>query len=132
MRPIDKILSKSARVTPEKAVEASASEKRFAPRRDISLPAIIHVDNSDATIPCFVKDMSATGARLMLRENWYSRFQAPPDKGDHIRLVLRVDQTNYHCKVMRREETELGVTFVAPAAAGEKSPPSHTRRRKIS
>lgn len=138
MRPIDRILSKSRASTSEPAVEARSNENRFAPRRSASLPALIHVDNSEATIPCLVRDMSATGARLELRENWYSRFAAPPDVNDHIRLVLRLDGVMYHCKVMRRAETELGVKFeTAPAPVTaepvvKKSQQSHTLRKKPS
>ena len=73
MRSIDKILSKSGS-SGAKAVKAQAKEHRFAPRRTSALPALIHVENSPATIPCLVRDISSTGARLELRENWFSSY----------------------------------------------------------
>ena len=134
MRSIDKILSKS-RAPAGPSPQDQAGDKRFAPRRDSALPALIHFDSSTATIPCMVRNVSSTGARLELRENWYSRFLAPPDVNDHIRLVLRVDGMMYHCKVVRRGETELGVTFVAaPETVGKpvevKPRLSHILRKK--
>lgn len=130
MRPIDRILAKSRSASSESAVEARSNESRFAPRRSASLPALLHIDNSEATIPCLVRDMSATGARLELRENWYSRFAAPPVVNDHVRLVLRIDSVMYHCVVVRRGETEMGVKFVAAPAPVAKSQQSHTARKK--
>lgn len=135
MRSLDKILSK-VRKPAEPAADphlagTHAGDKRFAPRRQGLLPAVIHLGNSSATIPCLVRDMSSTGARLELRENWYSRFQAPPDCGDHIQLLLRADSTMYDCKVVRRGETELGVMFVAAPETVTKPEPAKPRKPSL-
>lgn len=95
------------------AIEARASEQRFAPRRKGMTPALIYFDGTTLSVPCMIKDMSTTGAKLELRNGWDNPFRAAESALDRIRLVVRMDRVMYECKIVRRSETELGVKFTA-------------------
>lgn len=88
-------------------------ERRFAPRRRSEIPALIYFEGTSVSVPCVIRDMSATGARLELREGWAERFTADISNRDKISLVIRVDRVAYSCRIVRRTETEFGVKFAA-------------------
>lgn len=92
---------------------APAGESRFAPRRKSQLPALIHIAGMVESIPCIIRDMSTTGARLELRTGWDNPFRSAVSMMDRLTLVVRMDRVMYDCKIIRRDETELGVKFVA-------------------
>jgi PilZ domain len=95
------------------AVKATAGENRFAPRRGSTIPAQIYFDGTVTSVPCMIKDMSTTGAKLLLREGWDNPFKSDVSEMERIKLVIRMDRVMYDCKIMRRTETELGVKFLA-------------------
>ncbi len=96
------------------AVTAKADEKRFAPRRKGQLPAMIHMDGVVTAVPCLIRDMSTTGAKLELRAGWDNPFSSGVSLNDRLQLVVRMDRVVYECKIVRRSATELGVKFTAP------------------
>lgn len=100
---------------PAKPEPRLQSDKRFAPRRKGDLPAIITFDGTPVTVPCLIKDMSTTGARLLLRQGWDNPFKSSASAQDRVRLILRMDRVMYECKIVRRGETELGVKFLSAA-----------------
>lgn len=90
-----------------------SGENRFAPRRSSQIPAHIYFDGTVTTVPCLIRDMSTTGARLELRDGWDNPFKSDASQMERIKLVIRMDRVMYDCKIMRRGETELGVRFLA-------------------
>ena len=88
-------------------------DSRFAPRRSSQIPAQIYFDGTTLSVPCLIKDMSTTGAKLALRNGWDNPFNSGAGELARIRLVIRMDRVVYDCKIVRRDETELGVKFVA-------------------
>lgn len=112
MRTLESIRSRS-QLQKTEAVAARAEEKRFAPRRKGMTPALIYFDGTTLSVPCLIKDMSTTGAKLELRTGWDNPFRSAASDLDRIRLVVRMDRVMYDCKIMRRGETELGVKFIA-------------------
>ena len=90
----------------------TSGENRFAPRRASQIPAQIYFDGTVTTVPCLIRDMSTTGARLELREGWSNPFASDASEMSRIKLVIRMDRVMYDCKIMRRGETELGVKFL--------------------
>lgn len=94
-------------------VQKSDGDNRFAPRRNSQIPAQIYFDGTVTSVPCLIKDMSTTGAKLELRSGWDNPFKSDASQMERIRLVIRMDRVMYDCKIMRRSETELGVKFVA-------------------
>jgi hypothetical protein len=95
------------------AVKATAGEGRFAPRRNSQIPAQIYFDGTVTSVPCLIKDMSTTGAKLELKNGWDNPFRSSASDMDRIRLVVRMDRVMYDCKIIRRGDTELGVKFIA-------------------
>ena len=96
------------------SVSQSQSEHRFAPRRKGLTPAMIYAEDAVDGIPCLIKDMSTTGARLELQEKWTYPFKSTFGHMDRVRLVVRADRVMYDCKLIRRKDNEFGVKFTAP------------------
>ncbi|NOT70262.1 MAG: PilZ domain-containing protein [Hyphomicrobium sp.] len=95
------------------AAQKANGENRFAPRRPSAIPAQIYFDGTVTSVPCLIKDMSTTGAKLELRTGWDNPFKSDASQMERIRLVIRMDRVMYDCKIVRRSETELGVKFTA-------------------
>ncbi len=91
----------------------AAGERRFAPRRKSQIPAQVFFDSATVSVPCLIKDMSTTGATLVLRGGRGDSFDVNASEMPRIRLVIRADRVMYDCKVIRFSETELGVRFMA-------------------
>jgi hypothetical protein len=92
-------------------------DKRFAPRRAGRAPALITFDGAHESIPCFILDMSTTGARLELRKEAGNPFLSRWTNVDRIWVVVRSDRVMYDCSIVRRDDTELGVRFMAAPKA---------------
>ena len=90
------------------------SEHRFAPRRKGQIAAMIYAEDAVDGIPCLIKDMSTTGARIELQEKWTYPFKSTFGHMDRVRLVVRADRVMYDCKLIRRKDNEFGVKFTAP------------------
>jgi hypothetical protein len=81
-------------------------DKRRAPRRRILKGAIIAYNDRRSTLPCTVRDISETGARVRTE----SSINAP----DTFVLIIELDGLEADCKVVWRKSPELAVTFLAP------------------
>ena len=77
------------------------------------MPAQIYFDGTVVTVPCIIKDMSTTGARLELKDGWDNPFKSDASTMERIKLVVRMDRVMYECKIVRRAESELGVKFMS-------------------
>ena len=97
-----------ASVDKTKLAPQLADEGRFAPRRKGLTPALIYVEGAVDAVPCLIKDMSTTGAKLELQQKWTYPFKSTFGHMDRIRLVVRADRVMYDCKIVRRK----GVLFV--------------------
>lgn len=97
----------------QSAIAAKAGESRFAPRRSSAIPAQIYFDGTATSVPCMIRDMSTTGAKLQLRDGWDNPFKSDKSEMERIKLVVRVDRVMYDCKIIRRSDSELGVKFLA-------------------
>jgi hypothetical protein len=83
------------------------SDQRKSRRRPIRYYAEIGTVGGEGCLPCLVKDVSETGARVAT----HSPDQLPD------RFILRLTNEGALqrvCKVVWRSETEAGVTFVKP------------------
>lgn len=101
--------------------EAARGETRFSPRRKSEIPATIYFDGTTVSVPCLIRDMSVTGARLQMREGWADKFTSEIKSAAKVILVIRNDRVMYDCKVVRRGDTELGLKFLSaprPMAKG--------------
>jgi PilZ domain len=95
------------------ALVLAASENRFAPRRKGQTPALIYVEGAPDGVPCLIKDMSTTGAKLELQQKWTYPFKGTFGHMDHIRLVVRADRVMYDCKIIRFKDGVMGVKFTS-------------------
>jgi hypothetical protein len=118
--------SRVAAISKPAAVQVEAKrdpDHRFAPRRKGQTPAQIYFEGTVTTIPCVIRDMSTTGARLEIKEGWDTPFMSEVSSIDRIKLVVRMDRTVYECKIIRRGSKEIGVKFVsAPKAMAVTKP----------
>ncbi len=77
-------------------------ERRIAPRRNCAIAAEIVFDNGRQVVPCIIRNVSETGAKLELR----TVVGVPPS------FVLRSPGTQPQmCRVAWRAFKEMGVAF---------------------
>ena len=81
-------------------------EKRRAPRRRVLKGAIVAYNDRRSTIPCIVRDISDTGARL--------RTEGVVSAPDTFMLIVELDGIEADCQVVWRKAPDLAVRFVAP------------------
>lgn len=115
------------------AAAKANGDNRFAPRRRSDIPAQIFLETASQSVPCMIRDMSTTGAKLDLREGWDNPFRSSISDLDRFWLVVRMDRVMYDCKIMRRGEKELGVKFMSapkpmPAMVKTTPPPAKPKR----
>lgn len=93
------IRSRSARPAP------GQKDKRRARRQDVVYPVTIENPADGSTTPCAIRDISATGARLGLKDKTFI-----PDE-----FVLRLSenrQASRRCRIVWRGDHTIGVHFV--------------------
>ena len=81
-------------------------EKRRGPRRRVLKGAIVAYNDRRSTMPCFVRDISDTGARLRM-----DCSMSPPDT---FLLIIELDGIEVDCEVVWRKQPDLAVAFVSP------------------
>ncbi len=109
----------SAQMTQEFAAEYTAvlnnhqematldpSEKRHSPRRRALKAGVVSLNNGNITLPCVVRDISDTGAKLKVDTGRH-----PPD---HFQLQIELDGLVANCTVVWRDGQQLGVEFMEP------------------
>lgn len=78
-------------------------EQRGAPRLRVFLKGRIHFNNGSSSIDCLVRDLSSTGAKLVLSET-----ATLPEKFD---LYIPQKERTYRAQLRWRREDGIGVTF---------------------
>ncbi|MEZ5855958.1 MAG: PilZ domain-containing protein [Hyphomicrobiaceae bacterium] len=81
------------------------AERRNVKRSRLLKGGIIAFSARHATIPCVLRDMSDTGARLQVAQG-----SGVPDT---FELIVELDGLEVPCQVVWRKITEIGVTFLA-------------------
>jgi hypothetical protein len=80
-------------------------EMRCKARRRTLKAGIIAFQSRHATLPCTVRDLSATGARL--------RVDASHIAPDGFDLIIELDGLEAPCRVVWRHDKEIGVIFTS-------------------
>ena len=81
------------------------ADKRKDHRQSLKYPAKIDLGDGKPPIPCILTDVSVSGARVIVE----SAGTIP----EHFSLLLAAEHgTHRRCKVMWREEDQLGLAFV--------------------
>jgi hypothetical protein len=76
-------------------------ERRANPRKPVLMSGAIQF--ADSTINCLICDISISGAALEITN--------PRDIPDRFDLVFKADGTHIPCRVIRRDQERIGVTF---------------------
>jgi hypothetical protein len=85
--------------------KADPEDRRGAPRRRVLKAAIVAYNDRHSTLPCMVRDLSATGARLRADNSI-----AIPDT---FELIVELDGLEARCEVVWRRDGEVGVKFAS-------------------
>ena len=85
----------------------SGPEKRRATRRGVWWKALIHDDQGSIIAPCFMTNVSASGAKLVIEEGGNV-----PDC--FVLTLARNASVRRNCEVVWRAAESIGVCFVAP------------------
>jgi PilZ domain len=93
-------------MSPETSIDTPRPERRQAPRRRVLKGAIVAFNDRRSTLPCTVRDISDTGARLRI-----DGFINAPDTFD---LIIEIDGLEVPCEVVSRKAGEVAVRFVSP------------------
>ncbi len=80
-------------------------KERSAARRRVLKAGVIAYNDRHVTLPCGVRDMSQSGARLFVTGS----ISAP----DTFELLIELDGMEVPCEVVWRRGMELGVRFVS-------------------
>lgn len=85
-------------------------ENRTAPRRRALKAGVVSFNNGKITLPCVVRDISDSGAKLKVDIGRH-----PPDQ---FQLQIELDGLVASCAVVWRDEQHLGVEFTEPPHVG--------------
>src|SRR5690348_12658159 len=85
----------------------SSAEKRRAPRQHVWWKGLIHDDQGSIIATCFMADVSASGAKLMIEAGI-----KVPDR--FVLALARNAGVRRQCEVVWRAATSIGVRFMAP------------------
>jgi PilZ domain len=86
------------------AVAKADSDARFAARRRVLKAGVVAYSDRHVTLPCTVRDLSATGARVRVEGS----ISAP----DTFELIIDIDGFEANCQVVWRKANEIGVRFL--------------------
>ncbi len=86
------------------------TDNRTSPRRRALKAGIVSFNNGNITLPCVVRDISGTGAKLKVDIGRH-----PPDR---FQLQIELDGLVASCAVVWRDEQHLGVEFTEPPHVG--------------
>ncbi|NNF79585.1 MAG: PilZ domain-containing protein [Rhizobiales bacterium] len=85
-------------------------DNRTSPRRRALKAGIVSFNNGNITLPCVVRDISETGAKLKVDTGRH-----PPDR---FQLQIELDGLSANCTVVWRNEQHIGVEFAEPPQMG--------------
>lgn len=96
-------------------VKEEPGDARMSPRRRVLKSGIAASNERRLTVPCTVRDISATGARL--------RADCSVAIPDTFELIIEMDGVEVDCQVVWRKANETGVKFLsAPRKVAVKRP----------
>lgn len=93
-------------------VSAATSVARSADRRRTLKAGLIAYSGRHVTLQCAVRDLSGTGARLLV--------DGSIDAPDTFELIVDIDGMEADCRVVWRRGKEVGVVFVGAVRKMEK------------
>lgn len=99
---------------PEDQQEA-AQKPRFSHRKQAASAGIIYSNEINGAVHCVVRDMSVTGARLLVKESkLLDRSGGTLKLPERFTLNIRIDRVAIDCLRVWQDGDEVGVRFTAP------------------
>ena len=95
------------------SVSADAENRRWASRKPSVIAGRLICEGFAEAIPCVIRDMSATGARLSVEPKRFGPLQSTLDLPERFVLVIRNDQTEVDCRLAWRSVDNVGVRFLS-------------------
>lgn len=87
------------------------AENRFAPRRDLRLPASVTPASGGPAIGCRVLDLSATGLQIELRGGTGTAARLP----DRVSVFVMTESVEFIGEIVWRAGARAGLRLVEPA-----------------
>ncbi|MEQ1710839.1 MAG: PilZ domain-containing protein [Hyphomicrobium sp.] len=108
----DRIAAITARAAASR-VSAATDERRWALRKSSILSASIISDRLQGTVPCVIRDLSATGAKIALQAQRSSVIGSPSALPPTFKMLLDREQIEVDCELQWTSEREAGVRFLS-------------------
>jgi hypothetical protein len=93
-------------MSPETSNDKPRAERRQAQRRRVLKGGIVAFNDHYSSLPCTVRDISDTGARL--------RIDGSINAPDRFDLIIEIDGLEVPCEVVSRKGSEIAVRFISP------------------
>jgi len=91
---------------PEISNDKPSPDRRLAQRRRVLKGGIVAFNDHYSSLPCTVRDISDTGARLRIDGS----INAPV----RFDLIIEIDGLEVPCEVVSRKGSEIAVRFISP------------------
>lgn len=94
--------------------DTESKKPRFSHRKKAASAGIIYSNEINGAVHCVVRDMSVTGARLLIKES-----KLIPKNGGELGLPsdftlnIRLDRVAVNCRVVWQDGDEVGVRFTS-------------------
>lgn len=108
----ERIAAISARAA-ARTSEVAPDERRWALRKSSILSASIISDRLQGTVPCVIRDLSATGAKIALQAQRSSVVGSPAGLPPTFKMLLDREQIEVDCALQWTSATEAGVRFLS-------------------
>ncbi len=108
---------------------AKTDERRWAQRKPRSLPAYVYGDGLSASVPCVVRDLSSTGAKIEIVMGRDTPVNSADGIPKTVTLFLSTDDTEVDCAVAWRDGSFFGVRFTGSTRLRPR-PKAVLRRKK--
>jgi len=117
---------------PAAQVEDKPENRRWAQRRPSVMAARFVHPSMTESVPCVIRDMSATGAKVAVEPSRFGPLQSTSDLPDELVLVIRNDNTEVDCRIVWRTALAVGVHFLSAIRPTAYRPPAiKTSKGKI-
>lgn len=108
----ERIAAITARAAVANAAPA-ADDRRWALRKSSILSGSIISDRLPGAVPCVIRDLSATGARIALPVQRSSMIGASSALPPSFKMLLDREQIEVDCQLQWTSEREAGVRFLS-------------------
>ena len=94
-------------------VGVKPDDRRWAQRKARSLPAYLQSDKLQSQVPCIVRDLSSTGARVEIVLGRDTPIRSADDLPQQVTLYMVTDEVDVECDVVRRDGKFAGLQFAS-------------------